>query len=94
LGRTGDIAVPNDRVRAYYEGEVDTADYWDPDNMGDCDIVVLLPHGFGKLTYRVEGEVLETYEGQFFMGEYSGEGKMVRLGKEYVGKFEKHRFVD
>jgi hypothetical protein len=63
LGRTGDIAVPNDRVRAYYEGEVDTADYWDPDNMGDCDIVVLLPHGFGKLTYRVEGEVLETYEG-------------------------------
>ena len=70
LGRDGDNAVPNDRVKAYYEGEVDTADLWDPDNIDDCGIAVLLPHGFGKLTYKVEGEILETYEGHFFMGEY------------------------
>ena len=34
-----------------------------------------------------------SYEGQFFMGEYSGEGKLVRRGKEYAGKFENHSFV-
>jgi hypothetical protein len=67
LGRTGDIAVPNAKVKAYYEGAVDTADYWDPENADECGIAVLLPHGFGKLTYKVEGEVLEAYQGLFFM---------------------------
>ncbi len=93
LGRAGDVAVPNERVKAYYVGEVDTADYWDPENIDDSCIAILLPHGFGKLTYKVNGEVLENYEGEFFMGEYSGKGKLVRRGKEYVGKFEKHQFI-
>ena len=52
LGRTGDDANPNDRVKAYYEGEVDTADYWDPDNIDDYWISVLLPHGFGKFNLQ------------------------------------------
>ena len=83
-----------DRVTAYYEGEVDTSDLWDPDNVEESICIALIPHGYGKISYKFDGEVLEKYEGNFHKGEYSGEGKLVRLGKEFIGKFEHHKFVE
>ena len=47
-------------VEAYYEGEVDPADYWDPDKPEDYKGGYIIPNGTGKLTFKVNGEVMET----------------------------------
>ena len=55
-------------VNATYEGEIDSADYWDPECPEGFDGVVMLPHGVGKLTFTVGGEIVERYEGEFSKG--------------------------
>ena len=39
-------------VRAYYEGEVDSADYWDPENPEDFKGGIVTPDGEGKITFK------------------------------------------
>ena len=82
-----------DDVAAHYEGEVDAADYWDPDNPEDFKGGAFIPNGDGKLTLSVNGEIRETYEGEFSHGTYFGEGKLVRNGEVFEGEFERGRFL-
>ena len=42
-----------DSVRAYYEGEVDSADYWDPENPEDFKGGIITPDGEGKITFKL-----------------------------------------
>ena len=34
-----------------------------------------IPHGKGKLTYKIGDEVIEEYEGEFEVGQYHGKGQ-------------------
>lgn len=80
-------------VTATYEGEVDSADYWDPECPESFDGVVMLPHGFGKLTFMVGGEIVERYEGEFSNGVYHGDGVLRRRGEQYAGAFEDGKYL-
>ena len=80
-------------VAAYYEGDVDPVDYWDPENPEDYNGGHIIPDGFGKLTFSVNGEIRETYEGQLTHGAYDGEGKLWRNGKTFEGYFEGGKYV-
>ena len=80
-------------VEGYYEGEVDPADYWDPDSPEDYKGGLIVPNGTGKLTFKVNGEVRETYEGELSYGAYNGEGKLTRNGEVFEGEFEEGKFL-
>ena len=80
-------------VGAYYEGEVDPADYWDPDRPEDYKGGYIIPDGTGKLIFTVNGEVRETYEGELSYGAYNGQGKLTRNGKVFEGEFEEGKFL-
>ena len=49
----------------------------------------LIPHGYGKITYLLEDEIIESYEGEFDTGEYHGHGKINFKGRQHVGKFKR-----
>ena len=51
------------------EGELDAADYWDPDSPEDYKGGHIIPNGTGKLTFSVNGEV---FEGEFERGKFLG----------------------
>jgi len=55
----------------------------------------LFPHGSGtiKYIYNHHGEVVEQYEGEFDGGQYSGQGKMIKNGETFVGKFKNNKFI-
>ena len=80
-------------VGAYYEGEVDPADYWDPDRPEDYKGGYIIPDGTGKLTFTVNGEAKETYEGELSYGAYNGQGKLTRNGEVFEGEFEEGKFL-
>jgi len=80
-------------VAAHYEGEVDAADYWDPDSPEDYTGGNIIPNGTGKLTFSVNGEIRETYVGELSHGAYDGEGKLVRNGEVFEGEFERGKFL-
>jgi len=82
-----------DDVAAHYEGELDAADYWDPDSPEDYKGGHIIPNGTGKLTFSVNGEIRETYEGELSHGAYDGEGKLVRNGEVFEGEFEGGKFL-
>ena len=82
-----------DSVRAYYEGEVDSADYWDPENPEDFKGGIITPDGEGKITFKIKDEIKEQYQGSFQHGAYDGWGKLIRDGKKYEGWFSNGRYI-
>ena len=79
-------------VTQHYEGSVISSEY----NVNDPDEYPyhnLFPHGQGKMTYTYSGEIVESYEGEFDGGQYSGLGKLFRKGQTYEGRFEENKFV-
>ena len=79
-------------VTQHYEGSVISADY----NVNDPDespFHSLCPHGFGKIVYSFNDEVVESYEGEFDGGQYDGKGKLFRKGEVFEGEFNKNKFV-
>ena len=81
------------KVEAYYEGSVDTADYWDPENLDETSCIPLLPNGIGKITFKLEGRLIESYEGDFVLGSYQGKGKLYRKGKVFEGSFHDGKYT-
>jgi hypothetical protein len=45
------------------------------------------------MTYTYSGEIIESYEGEFDGGQYSGLGKLFRKGQTYEGRFEENKFI-
>jgi hypothetical protein len=90
---TEDAQARFHEVEAHYEGEVDAADYWDPDSPEDFKGGAIIPNGTGKLTFKVNGEVRESYEGELSYGAYNGEGKLIRNGEVFEGEFEEGKFI-
>ena len=80
-------------VRAYYEGEVDSADYWDPENPEDFKGGIITPDGEGKITFKIKDEIKEQYQGSFQHGAYDGWGKLIRNGKKYQGWFSNGKYI-
>ena len=76
-----------------YSGQVISSEYNvnDPD---DYPYHALYPHGRGKMKYIYNGEVVEQYEGEFEGGQYSGNGKLIKDGKIFEGKFKNNKFVE
>ena len=80
-------------IRAYYEGEVDSADYWDPENPDDFKGGLITPDGEGKLTFKIDNKIIEQYEGNFDHGSYNGFGKLLRNGKKIKGWFDNGKYL-
>jgi hypothetical protein len=80
--------IDRTKVRTFYEGEVICGDF----NLNDHKIYPyhnLFPHGMGKITYVVEGRVVEQYEGEFEAGQYHGKGTRIdRYGQIFEGIYE------
>lgn len=80
-------------VKVIYQGAVLSPEYASSDLMraNSYDKVhshhLLVPHGYGKITYLLEDEILEEYEGEFDTGEYHGHGKILFKGRQHAGKF-------
>ena len=53
----------------------------------------MVPHGVGKMTYSLHGEIIEEYEGRFEEGKYHGEGRLLWRGKVFEGTFEDGQFL-
>jgi len=84
---------PRVETTCLYSGEVICGDYDvnDPDNYPFHN---LFPHGRGKITYMSEGgEVVEEYEGDFDGGAYHGQGKLIRFGEVFEGRFVENKFT-
>ena len=89
-------------ITGYYEGEImlqtdyeDTNwDREDPSLKKDYNWHVMLPDGFGKITYKDGDKIIEEYEGEFDCGQYEGEGRLTLKGKVYKGMFEDNRLVE
>ena len=80
-------------VDAHYEGTVDSADYWDPENPEKFKGGAIVPNGEGKLTFKIDGEVKEVYEGSLSYGAYDGPGKLWRNGKKFEGWFHEGKYI-
>ena len=79
-------------VTHHYEGSVMSSEY----NVNDPEAYpyhAIWPHGNGKITYTYGDEVVETYEGEFDVGQYSGKGRLVRKGEVFEGTFSENVFV-
>ena len=97
---TKDDGLDYDKVTVHYEGEVLSADYIadtlsHPENdVQGYPYHLLVPHGLGKLTYKLHDDVLEQYKGNFEAGQYQGEGTLIdRHGEVHEGSFEENVFV-
>ena len=53
----------------------------------------MYPHGYGKIDYIFSGEVIESYEGKFDTGQYSGNGKLTKYGEVYEGLFLENQYI-
>jgi hypothetical protein len=82
------------KVRVFYEGEVICGDF----NLNDHKIYPyhnLFPHGMGKITYVVEGRVVEQYEGEFDAGQYHGKGTRIdRYGQIFEGIYKEGFLIE
>ena len=54
----------------------------------------LVPNGLGKITYKDGDQIIEEYEGEFHVGQYNGQGKLVFKNKVYKGLFLVNQFVE
>ena len=89
-------------ITGYYEGEFilqieyeeTNWDREDPSLKKDYNWHVMLPDGFGKITYKDGDKIIEEYEGEFNCGQYEGEGRLTLKGKIYKGMFENNRLVE
>ena len=88
-----------DSVVSRYEGEVAVGDYVaeslnrpEVNKLGNP-YHLMVPHGHGKITYLLHGEVIEEYEGQFDEGQYHGQGRLFWRGEIFEGQFEEGQFV-
>ena len=69
----------------YYEGEIVSSEYT---AQSGYDFHDMWPHGKGKMTATLEDGTVETYEGEWNVGKFHGNGKLVVNGKTTVGRFE------
>ena len=91
-----------DRITLHYEGEVmSQGDYeaytlnrHDPSSIQEYPHHMLVPNGLGKITYKDGDQIIEEYEGEFHVGQYNGQGKLVFKNKVYEGLFLVNQFVE
>jgi len=91
-----------DRITTFYEGEVmSQGDYEaytlnrnDPSSKQEYPHHMLVPNGLGKITYKDGDQIIEEYEGEFHVGQYNGQGKLVFKNKVYKGLFLINQFVE
>ena len=89
-------------ITGHYEGEFmlqieyeeTNWDREDPSLKKDYNWHVMLPDGFGKITYKDGDKIIEEYEGEFHVGQYNGQGKLVFKNKVYKGLFLVNQFVE
>lgn len=82
-----------DEMNVWYQGEVISGDY-NPENPADYPFHNLFPHGHGHLVYKRNGQVIEKYEGDFYAGQYHGQGILIDdLGKTFKGEFFENRYI-
>ena len=79
-------------VTHHYEGGVLSPEY-NVNNPEEYPYHALYPHGEGKITYKYGDEVLESYEGEFEVGQYSGRGRLEKNGKVYEGFFSDNKYL-
>ena len=97
---TEDDGYDPDQVTAHYEGGVMSADYA-AETLNRSDINtqsypyhMLVPHGQGKLVYKLHDAVMEQYEGEFEVGQYQGKGTLIDShGEVHEGEFKENLFV-
>ena len=88
-----DEYVDMNNVRVFYEGEVICGDY-DLNNPDDYPFHNLFPHGKGKITYMVNEDIVEQYNGEFTGGQYHGQGVLIdKYGEVVEGIFKKGQFL-
>ncbi len=89
-----------DSVTVHYNGAVLSPDYI-ADTLSKPESAeqsypyhMLVPHGLGKLTYKLHDVVIEQYEGMFEVGQYHGVGMLIdRHGEVHEGEFSENRFA-
>tara|TARA_B100000780_G_C20975067_1_gene389430 strand:- start:375 stop:701 length:327 start_codon:yes stop_codon:yes gene_type:complete len=87
-------------IITHYEGEVLSPDYVSetlskPDAKEQSyPFHNLVPHGQGKLVYKLDDMIIEQYEGTFEVGQYQGKGTLIdRHGEVHEGEFKENLFV-
>ena len=65
----------------------------DPSSNQEYPYHMFTPDGFGKITYKDEGKIIEQYEGEFEAGQYNGKGRLFFKGKIFEGIFKANKFV-
>jgi hypothetical protein len=80
-------------VTQHYEGSVVSSDY-NVNDPAEYPFHNLFPHGVGKIVYSYGGAVVESYEGEFEGGQYSGQGKLFKNGEVFEGFFEENEFIE
>lgn len=92
--RRGQFKDKEDEIKVVYTGAVLSPEYihsglWRPSIESETySYHNLVPHGYGKITYLLDDEIIEEYEGEFDTGEYHGEGKMIFKGRQHCGRFQ------
>ena len=88
-----------EKLTVHYEGGVISADYEAETlfrsqfNDQGYPFHNLLPHGYGTIVYKYDGDIIEQYEGQFNIGQYHGKGTLVdRHGEIHEGIFKENLF--
>ena len=90
-----------DSVTVHYDGEVLSPDYI-ADTLSKPESAeqsypyhMLVPHGLGKLTYKLDDTIIEQYEGTFEAGQYHGTGVLIdRYGEVHAGEFSENKFTN
>jgi hypothetical protein len=96
---SGDDGFDPDKVTVHYEGGIISPEYaaetLNRSDMNEQNYPhhMLFPHGKGTLVYRLDGAVIEHYEGEFKEGQYHGQGTLIdRHGEFYEGEFQENLY--
>lgn len=85
--------IDMDSVKVWYEGEVICGDY-NLNNPSEYPFHNLFPHGHGKIVYKLNGEIIEHYEGMFESGQYQGKGILIDChGEVFEGIFNSNQII-